>query len=101
MVMRFIVGAVLHYSYCIRLYHHYVIDIITESQMGKLAAERWRQRTLRQIYDDFCAETSFSALTRIHKASHMYKRILWLMACLVMLAWLTIQIVWLFNKYFR
>ncbi|XP_045182436.2 amiloride-sensitive sodium channel subunit alpha-like [Mercenaria mercenaria] len=70
-----------------------------DSKAGKLAADRWRQRSAKQVYDDFCSETSFTALTRIHKASHWYKRILWTFACLSMLVWLIIQITWLFQKY--
>ncbi|XP_053382877.1 degenerin unc-8-like [Mercenaria mercenaria] len=70
-----------------------------DAKAGKLAADRWRQRSAKQIYDDFCSETSFSALTRIHKASNWCKRILWVAACLTMLTWLIIQCVWLFQKY--
>ncbi|XP_045167548.2 amiloride-sensitive sodium channel subunit alpha-like [Mercenaria mercenaria] len=71
-----------------------------DAKAGKLAADRWRNMTAKKIYDDFCSETSFSALTRIHKASNWGKRIMWVIACLFMLTWLILQCVWLFQKYF-
>ncbi|KAL4218107.1 ligand-gated sodium channel [Mactra antiquata] len=43
-----------------------------ESKAGAIAADRWKKRTAKEIYSDFCEQTSFSALTRIHKASHWY-----------------------------
>ena len=82
-------------------FNHEKVISYSDAKAGKLAADRWKTRTARQIYDDFCSETSFSALTRIHKSSNWCKRMLWVLGCLTMFTWLIIQCIWLFNKYFR
>lgn len=73
------------------------------AKAGEIAAQRWRcqNRTARQIYDEFCEETSFTALTRIHKAQHFYKKIAWLLVCIFTVSYLSVQCYWLFVKYFQ
>lgn len=85
---------------------HDVLDQLQVASMtkgataGKLAADKWRSLTAKEIYDDFCQDTSFTALTRIHKAAQWYKQVIWLLAFLFMVTWLIIQCYWLFLKYY-
>ncbi|XP_021348423.1 acid-sensing ion channel 1-like isoform X2 [Mizuhopecten yessoensis] len=57
--------------------------------------------TLRERFQIFMNETSFTALTRIHKANSIIKRVIWFVVLLAMLAWLSIQCFWLLEKYFK
>ncbi|XP_052253065.1 amiloride-sensitive sodium channel subunit gamma-like [Dreissena polymorpha] len=68
---------------------------------GKIAARRWMGKSASQIYSEFCEETSFTALTKIHKADFRLKRVIWAVTCVSMTAMLAVQITWLFQKYFR
>ncbi|XP_041368150.1 degenerin-like protein asic-1 [Gigantopelta aegis] len=49
----------------------------------------------------FFNETSFTPLVRIYNASNWFKRICWLVVVLGMLSWLSVQCIWLFQRYFR
>ncbi|XP_052259151.1 amiloride-sensitive sodium channel subunit beta-2-like [Dreissena polymorpha] len=68
---------------------------------GKMAARRWMGKSASQIYSEFCEETSFTALTKIHKADFRLKRVIWAVTCVFMTVMLAVQITWLFQKYFR
>lgn len=57
--------------------------------------------SLNERWDIFMNETSFTALTRIHKASTVIKKIIWIVILLAMLSWLSLQCFWLFEKYFE
>ncbi|KAH3711537.1 hypothetical protein DPMN_071206 [Dreissena polymorpha] len=66
-----------------------------------MAARRWMGKSASQIYSEFCEETSFTALTKIHKADFRLKRVIWAVTCVFMTVMLAVQITWLFQKYFR
>ncbi|XP_069137183.1 amiloride-sensitive sodium channel subunit beta-2-like [Argopecten irradians] len=57
--------------------------------------------TIHERFDIFMNETSFTALTRIHKANSIIKRIIWFVVLVAMLSWLGIQCYWLLDKYFK
>ncbi|XP_060066508.1 acid-sensing ion channel 1-like [Ylistrum balloti] len=57
--------------------------------------------TIHERFEIFMNETSFTALTRIHKANSIIKRVIWFVVLVAMLAWLSIQCFWLFEKYFK
>ncbi|XP_033750683.1 LOW QUALITY PROTEIN: acid-sensing ion channel 1-like [Pecten maximus] len=57
--------------------------------------------TIHERFDIFMNETSFTALTRIHKANSIIKRIVWFVVLVGMLAWLSVQCYWLLDKYFK
>lgn len=56
--------------------------------------------TMKQRFDIFISETSFTALTKIFKAQNIVKSIIWLVLTIAMMSWLSIQCYWLFDKYF-
>ncbi|KAJ8304243.1 hypothetical protein KUTeg_017826 [Tegillarca granosa] len=57
--------------------------------------------TLKERYEIFMNETSFTALTKIHKASSICKKFIWIILVLAMLIWLSIQCFWLLEKFFN
>lgn len=57
--------------------------------------------SVRERFNMFMNETSFTALTRIHKANSILKRIIWFIVLVAMLAWLSVQCYWLLEKYFN
>lgn len=61
--------------------------------------EKDRSLTVKERFDIFISETSFTALTKICKAGNIFKQIVWLILVLAMLSWLCIQCFWLFEKY--
>ncbi|XP_052101134.1 amiloride-sensitive sodium channel subunit alpha-like [Mytilus californianus] len=61
--------------------------------------EKDRSLTVKERFDIFISETSFTALTKICKAGNIFKQIIWLILVLAMLSWLCIQCYWLFEKY--
>lgn len=63
--------------------------------------EEQNRISLKERTHDFINETSFTAITRIVKANTIFKKILWLILVLAMMAWLAIQCYWLLEKYFN
>lgn len=61
--------------------------------------EKESNLTLKERFDIFVSETSFTALTKIFKARNIAKSIAWLILTITMIAWLCIQCYWLFTKY--
>lgn len=62
--------------------------------------EKDKNLTVKERFDIFLSETSFTALTKIFKAGTIIKQIIWLVLVMAMISWLCIQCYWLFAKYF-
>lgn len=62
--------------------------------------EKDKNLTVKERFDIFLSETSFTALTKIFKAGTIIKQIIWLVLVMAMISWLSIQCYWLFSKYF-
>lgn len=62
--------------------------------------EKDKNLTVKERFDIFLSETSFTALTKIFKAGTIIKQIIWLVLVMAMISWLAIQCYWLFSKYF-
>ena len=70
-----------------------------EAFMGMIAKQP--EQSLREKVAVFFNETSFTPLVRIYNATNWFKRICWLLVVLGMLSWLSVQCIWLFQRYFR
>ena len=75
-----------------------------QSKTNKKFAEAIRsvqqQLSVKERYDLFMGETSFTAMTKIYNAKSIVKKITWILVVVAMLSWLSVQCFWLFEKFF-
>ncbi|XP_067664680.1 amiloride-sensitive sodium channel subunit gamma-like [Haliotis asinina] len=62
--------------------------------------EEMKSGNVKEQFNKFFQETSFTALVRIYNATSIVKRLAWLVVFLGMLAWLSVQCYWLLERYF-
>lgn len=72
----------------------------TIMKMAFLNSQEETETSVKNRFDRFCNETSFTALTRIHNASSLFKRLAWGLLVCAMLGWLVVQCYWLLDKFF-
>ncbi|XP_046554137.1 acid-sensing ion channel 2-like [Haliotis rubra] len=63
--------------------------------------EEMKSGNVKEQFNKFFQETSFTALVRIYNATSIVKRLAWLVVFLAMLAWLSVQCYWLLERYFN
>ncbi|BFY97650.1 hypothetical protein BsWGS_00690 [Bradybaena similaris] len=59
------------------------------------------KNSIKDELSAFFTETSFTALTQIYKANSIWKRVVWIVLVIAMLAWMVVQCYWLFEKYYK
>lgn len=60
-----------------------------------------QKNSIKDELSAFFTETSFTALTQIYKANSIWKRVVWTVLVIGMLAWMVVQCYWLFEKYYK
>lgn len=74
---------------------------MTDSPKSAKFSDLDQDPTIGYEIKKFCKETSFTAVTRIHGAKSIFKRFIWIIVFLSMLAWVTFQITWLLTDYLK